>query len=204
MNEWVAYALRADTTQWMMSTFWYPRVLVNACGRLHEILIPFPFLESFIIAMCLCCLSFLIPISELIMSCLAMGMLLSILGWKFEQCLHCFIFSLALLSWELVQVDWLIHEDLQDRIQLLQWSLPAIFPTYPCLEDQTPRDHLTANLWVGWMLIIAVAEMSCWLARLTQMPLWRGHGIFTAKLSSVGQLTQDTTFHSYLALTLAS
>lgn len=91
MNEWMTYALRVDTTKWMMSTFWYPRVLVNTCDRLHEILIPFPFSESFTIAMCLCCLSFLISISELIMSYLAMGMLLSILWWEFEQCLHCLI-----------------------------------------------------------------------------------------------------------------
>lgn len=93
MNEWMTYALRDDTTKWMMSTFWYPRVLlVSTCDRLHEILIPFPFSESFTIVMCFCCLSFSIPISELIMSCLAMGMLLSILWWKFEQYLHCLIF----------------------------------------------------------------------------------------------------------------
>ena len=98
MNEWMTYALRDDTTKWMMSTFWYPRVLlVSPCDRLHEILIHFPFSESFTIAMCFCCLSFSIPISELIMSCLAMGMLLSILWWKFEQYLHCLIFLLIYL-----------------------------------------------------------------------------------------------------------
>lgn len=78
-------------------------------------------------------------------------------------------------------------------------NLPATSLAYPCLEHQTPWGQLTADLWVGWMLMITATEMlPCWLARLTQMPLWHEHGIFTAMLSSAEQLTLDTNFHSYL------
>lgn len=180
MNEWMTYALRADTTKWMMSTFWYPRVLVNTCDRLHEILIPFPFSESFTIAMCLCCLSFLIPISELIMSYLAMGMLLSILWWEFEQCLHCLIFFSS-TSVTRTCPGWLAYSWRPAG----QNSAAAVKSTCSLFLSRGSR-HLTAHLWVGRMLIIVVAETSSWLARLTQMPLRHEQGIFTAKLSSVG------------------
>lgn len=53
--------------------------LVNNYDRLHEALMSFPVLKSLTMAMYLCFLSFLIPISGLIMSCLVMGMLLSML-----------------------------------------------------------------------------------------------------------------------------